>query len=456
MAIRLLQTSRQAIDLRIIEPRALLGEGVAYACAHPDHRLNGAAAGHSVVLDDPAHLVRWCETTGLLAEDPDAVTPTGSVFIRRRDFARYLRDTLAAAERRAQPGSRVTHVRDVANGIEHRDGGYSVSTAQGAVLDADMLIVATGNPPPALPAALADLRGTPCLVEDPFDISRLSEIPRHARVMVLGCGLTAMDVVSTLVRQRHEGAIVMMSRRGLRPRPHPSSRVPAAGSNLDRVNGPVPAYTLAGAPAVRPWLRGLRQAIVAAQARGEGWHAAFDELRDVVWKLWPRLPAPEKKRFHRMLRGWYDVHRFRMPPQTEQLVRSAEEVGQLTVRTGRITSVARDGASVLVHLAGMEGAQEFDVIVNATGFDNKAVTPFLKAATEKGFLSADACGEGFRVNDDCCAVTDANKVQPMLRVIGPPTTGTFGDPLGTVFIGAHIVRITPDVLDCLAQKRSQL
>jgi len=453
LAIRLLQLSEHRIDLRIVEPRAMLGEGVAYACAHPDHRLNGPAAGHSVVLDDPTHLTRWCEANRLLAEDPEAVSKDGAIFIRRRDFARYLRDTLACTEREAVQGSRTTHVRDIATGIERCGDAFCLRTARNDVLTSDMIFIATGNPPTALPAVVAGLRGATVLIDDPFDIARLADIPQHARVLVLGTGLTAMDVVSVLVRQRHGGAIVMMSRRGLRPRPHSTSRG-SAGINLDRVNGPLPAYTLVGASAVRPWLRGLRQTIAAAQARGEGWHAAFDELRDVVWKLWPSLPEREKRRFHRMLRGWYDVHRFRIPPQTALLVRSAEESGQLTVKKGRIAVAQRDGSQALVHLAGADLPERFDVIVNATGFDTKAVSPFLRVAIDSGVLSHDPGGVGFRVDANCCALSDTGIAQRFLRVIGPPTAGTFGDPLGSVFIGAHIVRITPDVLECLATKQA--
>lgn len=452
MAIRLLQLSKHRIELRIVEPRAMLGEGVAYACAHPDHRLNGPAAGHSVVLDDPTHLTRWCEANGLLTEDPDAVSGDGTIFIRRRDFARYLRDTLAWAEREAVHGSRTTHVRDIATGIERCGDTFCLRTARNDVLPSDMLFIATGNPPAALPAVVAGLRGTRVLIDDPFDIALLADIPRNARVLVLGTGLTAMDVVSVLVRQQHCGAIVMMSRRGLRPRPHSTSRGSAV-VNLDRVNGPLPAYTLVGESAVRPWLRGLRQSIAAAQARGEGWHAAFDELRDVVWKLWPGLPEREKRRFHRTLRGWYDVHRFRVPPQTALLVRSAEESGQVTVRRGRIEFAQSDGTQALVQVAGADLPERFDVIVNATGFDTKAVSPFLRVAIDAGVLSHDPGGEGVRVDANCCALSDTGVAQHYLRVIGPPTASTFGDPLGSVFIGAHIVRITPDVLRCLAKRQ---
>ena len=53
----------------------------------------------------------------------------------------------------------------------------------------------------------------------------------------------------------------------------------------------------------------------------------FDAVRDVVWKLWPQLPTPEKIRFLRRLRLFYDVHRFRTPPMNEALVARAEELG---------------------------------------------------------------------------------------------------------------------------------
>ena len=38
------------------------------------------------------------------------------------------------------------------------------------------------------------------------------------------------------------------------------------------------------------------------------------------------------------------------------------------------------------------------------------------------------------------------RAHPRLRVVGPPTAGTFGDPLGTLYIAPQIARVVPGML----------
>ncbi|MBH2010853.1 MAG: hypothetical protein I8H71_14200, partial [Xanthomonadaceae bacterium] len=206
----------------------------------------------------------------------------------------------------------------------------------------------------------------------------------------------------------------------------------------------------------------LRQRIGEVQAQGASWHLAFDELRDVVWRTWPLLPAAEKRRFLKKARAWYDVHRFRSPPQTESLVQAAQAQGRIVFRAERIQSVAALEASrsLQVCFAPREGkanrCEAFEVIINCTGLDvlsRVSSSPFLFALMGKGWLTPDECGIGFAVDENCQALTEKGTKQPAVRVIGPPTAGTFGDPLGAMFIAAQIYRIVPDVLSSLGANR---
>ena len=450
-AIHLLRHGTFPMRICIVEPREHLAEGLAFSSPHTDHRLNGPASGHSLLLDDAQHLTQWCERTNLLSSDPEAAVG-GALFIRRREFARYVRETLAALVRSCGCGISVTHLRDEA--IELADDGdhYRVSTRNSGTIASNMVIVATGNPPRAVPAPLQSLLGTQLLLPDPYELERLQKVQREACVLVVGTGLTAMDVVCTLIRQDHLGPITLVSRRGLRPRPHPGPGSPA--SNIPaRIHGPPPDYTLVGAPGVRRWLAGLRRSINASVSQGKAWQVSFDELRDVVWKLWPRLPTKEQRRFDRLLRPWYDAHRFRIPGPTDAIVRLAEARGQLHLEKGRIGAVRTQDGRVIVKF-GDRPERAFDAIVNATGFEMSGRPALLSAAIDAGLLLPAAAGAGLRVDENCCALNAEGMVQPFLRIVGPPTAGVFGDPVGTIFISAHIARVLPDVLVHLRSGRS--
>jgi uncharacterized NAD(P)/FAD-binding protein YdhS len=288
-------------------------------------------------------------------------------------------------------------------------------------------------------------------------VATASSIEPRARVLVVGSGLTALDVLSTLVRRGHRGSITAISRHGLRPRPQ---RPPGAsgesgmGPLLARIEGEVPAFVRdAGSPpTTRALTRALRHRIADDRHAGEDWYRAFDDLRDVVWQVWPTLAPAEKARFLRWLRPWYDMHRFRSPPQNDAMVAEAEQRGLVRFETGHLQAAeaAHDGIRVSVRSRdGESWTQTFDSVVNCAGLDptfGAHDNPFLAALLAQGVIRLDDCGIGFAVDAQCRPIGAGGAIDPRLRIIGPPTAGTFGDPLGVLFIAPQIRRMLPGVL----------
>jgi uncharacterized NAD(P)/FAD-binding protein YdhS len=207
------------------------------------------------------------------------------------------------------------------------------------------------------------------------------------------------------------------------------------------------------APTALALVRALRRQIRETEASGGDWYEPFDVLRDVVWKVWPRLAVREKRRFLRWLRPFYDVHRFRAPPQNEAIAREAEARGVVRYRRGRLREAHAEGNAVRVEWTESEGgrrvAETFDAIVNCTGLDpacGAADNPFLAALLRQGLLRVDPTGMGFAVDEQCRPIGAEGVAHPRLRVVGPPTAGTYGDPLGTLFIAPQIARIVPGML----------
>ena len=181
-------------------------------------------------------------------------------------------------------------------------------------------------------------------------------------------------------------------------------------------------------------------------------------MRDVVWQFWPDMPAPDKRRFARLLRAWYDAHRFRAPPQNDMLVCGAERAGLVSFKAARLVSATWVGGGEPIRVtlrdrgAAVGYARAFDAVVNCTGLDvsaGAADNPLLASLLRRGLLTNDASGVGFAVDHQCRAVARDGSVQPALRVIGPPTAGVFGDPLGALFIAAQVRRMVPDALASL-------
>ena len=472
-AVQLVRRSTGPLAITLVDPAEQPGRGMAYSTTDPDHRLNAPTFVHSMLADDAWHLSRWCAQQRIVAADPQSLRADGGTYIRRSDFARYLGDTWQAHRQGWPSGATITSLRDTALGLSTAGAGRAVRTASGRDLPADQLLVATGHPAPRLPAAFATgLAAHPAVIENPLaHPQRLQAIPADARVLLLGSGLTALDVLSTLLRCGHRGPIDVVSRHGLRPRPQgpppvaiqqalrgdPASLPP--GLVLARLNGPVPAFLAAPAvsPDLRLWLRALRAQARQAQAAGGTWYTAFDDLRDAVWQLWPTLPPAHKRRFLRLLRPWYDVHRYRSAPQNEDIVRAAVADGRIRFRAARlqaVEAVAGPASGALAVRMTPRGdtaptLQHVDALINCTGQDAAAgiaLNPFLAALARAGWVRRDPSGIGIEVDADCRALAASGVAQPWLRVLGPPTLGSRGDAVGAMFIAAQIHRMLPDLL----------
>jgi uncharacterized NAD(P)/FAD-binding protein YdhS len=456
-AVQLVRASPRPLQITVVEPREELGRGLAYTAPDPDHRLNGNTDNHVLDLADQGELNRWCAANRILDRDPDAMARNGNVFIRRHDFGRFVGD-MVRQHSSWHTGSTLRHVRDTATDLRIEADEVRVTLRAGATLEARLAVLATGNARPRLPNPLSALAGHPRVIEDPLNPGSGPGPDPGSRMLLVGTGLTALDVASTLVRAGHRGQIVAVSRRGLRPRLHRLAPAIPGLTLLQRVEGPMPEFVrdAAAAPTARGLLRALRRRIRELEAQGGEWYAAFDAMRDVVWQFWPRVPAAERRRFQRWLRPWYDMHRFRAPPQNDALVREAEQAGRVTFRAARVMAARAHGEGLLVALRdrGENRSREerFDYVVNCTGLDPASGArdnPLLTSLLDRGLLTLDASGMGFAVDAQCRPVGRDGSTSGALRMLGPPTAGTFGDPLGVLFIAPQIRRAVPGMLEAI-------
>ena len=468
LAVQLVRRSRQPLKITIIEGRATLGAGLAYSTTDPDHRLNAPSFSHTLLPDDAWHFARWCREQRALDDDPDALQPDGTAYVRRATFGRYLAATLADHVRWQQTGSNITHQRSTAVHARRLGGRWQIDLQDGTVLTADLLCLATGNAEPRLPPDLeAHSSRLPRLIRNPYDSDILHTVTLTDRVLLLGSGLTAFDTLCTLLRRGHPGPIEVLSRHGLQPAPQgpvapdlsaallsrPLEAMPA-DLLLERVHGPVPDYLARTAEVtppgrLRPWLMAVHNRISHGLALGESWHTGFDELRDALWQLWPGLTLETRRRFIRRLKPWYDIHRYRAPPPTEQLVRTAVRAGRVRFLTGHLIS---DGNITFRGTAPHPVATRYDVVINCTGLDAGAGlsrNPLLLSLRNQGFLRPHPCGLGIDTDLDGRAISAQGESLHHLRLIGPPTLGTFGDPIGAIYIGMQVYRLVPRLLDDL-------
>lgn len=430
-------------EIVVYEPRQTLGAGMAYDTQVPGLRLNVPAHRMRALPERPDAFLRFLEETGRLDRDPEAVAG-GDIYANRSDFAAFMQTVL---EPLLASGA-IIHHRDRLAGLSPAGNGWHLRTAAGARHSADAVVIAIGHPAAEAPGPLAELTGhDERILTDP---AKVQTVRSGDRILIVGCGLTALDFLTALERQGHRGMLTLLSRNGLLPAPQSREHTEPFGDFLCP-----PAHT------TRTLLVAVRQAIREAKAAGLPWHSVFDTLRRQGQDIWRALPESEKDRFLRHLRRRYEISRFRMPPQNEALLQNHIRDGRLDLLAGHVERASgdRDGLHVTFRCKPVAAGQQrvFDRIVLATGPDQRRhfrTQGWLAGLQSAGHVMPAPHGLGIACDTDSRVVGSDGVARDTLYVIGPPTRGTFGEITGAPEIAAQAERIAAQ-LQGLAERPRQ-
>lgn len=357
-------------EVVVVEPAARLGEGIAYGTRSPSHLLNVRADGMSAFPDRPTDFTEWARGTGS-AHD-------GSEFLPRMHYARYLRDTLESA------GGTVRHVRARVVGLTVGDAGSRVRLADGTDLTAGDVVLATGNGM----APLAWLPMLPGVIRDPWAPRTLDSLDRDARVVIVGSGLSGVDVLLSLRDLGHTGPVVMISSHGLLPRVHAPDVLPPRAAAID-------ATQVAG-------VRGLVRALREDAASADDWRQTIDGVRPVTVAAWRALTVEDRRRALRHGFRHWEVRRHRMAPQVARTLDAKRTEGRLTMVRGRVVGVASGDSGLVVRTRShdVERTMSADVVVACVAPSADPLhDPLLLDAIERGVLARHPLGLGLDVDD---------------------------------------------------------
>lgn len=438
------QLARMQVPARItiIEPRADLGQGLAYSATDPAHRINVPAHRMGLDPDNRADFAEWlakAEKAGEIAPDPTAPTPRGGLFPRRSLFGRYV--TARLAPHRASGAIR--HIRARVGDAERApDGGLVLHLSDDSRLRADLVVLANGHPAPALPKVLAGLTGSPQLIGDVADAAGLAQVPRDARVLILGAGLSSADAIATLDRQGFQGRITCLSRHGLRSRGQGEI---GTESEVD--------FTEAALRGTSDLLRRVRRAIADDQARGQSWHAVLSRLRAQGPQIWAALEPAAQARLLRHLRTHWDVHRYRVAPQAEQVIDRLLAQSRLAYAAGHLVSArGLDDGRIQVgwRQRGTDQivGQRVDRVIVTTGpAQGRCIhaNPALGALARLGLIAPDPHGLGLATAGGCKAVDAQGRESDRILIAGPLARGHMGELVGAPECAAHARDIAREI-----------
>ena len=226
-----------------------MGRGVAYGTPIEAHVLNVPAGGMSALPDDADHFVRWARTRD------DSIR--ADTFVSRRDLRRVPRG--APARVRAPHAPR----RPVSSGWSP----WRATSSRGRT-ESPRSSFSPGRASPPTPSfwpsattrprtprrSATEFYETDRYVRDPWIRGALDVVRPGESVLMLGTGLTMMDIALDLARRGVKLPLFAVSRHGLLPREHRAgAAVGFRRAASRRIRGPSPLRRAlhAAAPAAR-------------------------------------------------------------------------------------------------------------------------------------------------------------------------------------------------------------
>lgn len=399
----------------LIDGSGRMGRGVAYSTKESAHLLNVRAEGMSAWAGEPEHFAQRFAAEG---GDKRGFAP-------RRLFGRYLGEILdeAVASGCTEP------VHATAVGAKRHDNGWRVALDDGPSLDVRALVLAVGNQEPEGLSAFAGVGRR--FIGNPWGDAARAAVDDLAAsgepALLVGTGLTMVDLVLSLDATGYQGHIVALSRRGLVPRSH-ADFTPAAVEQEALPKG------------LRGMFRWLRR-----RSAEVGWRAAVDSLRPHSHALWQGLDPGEQERFLRHARPWWDVHRHRIAPEVAATVARMIAEERLEIVGGRILE-ARETATGLevqyrCRASGKLVTARVAYAFNCTGplhSIERSKDPLLRSLLDAQEVRPDHLGIGLELSGTC-------RAGDHLWAMGPLTKGRYWEIIAVPDIREQAAAVADDI-----------
>jgi uncharacterized NAD(P)/FAD-binding protein YdhS len=418
-----------------------MARGVAYGTRSPHHVLNVPAGNMSALADDPEDFLRFCQRL-------DSRATSGS-FVAREIYGDYLDSLLREAEASIVHNVGLRRVVGEVVGLKPASDGESacVALASGGVIRTDRVVLAFGHFPPRDPAIdNPSFYTSERYIRDPWAAGSLKHIETDGPVLLIGTGLTALDVCVSLAAQSRQRPIYAVSRRGLLPQSHRSPAHAPAPNPLPGILEGIDARVLG-------YSRAIRAEVAKTVQRGGDWRDVLAALRTITPRLWRRLSETERARFLRHLQPYWDVYRHRAAPEAHARFQELIASGTLQIIAGRLLAFSEtsDGVEVTLRRRGEPRAMRITVsrVVNCTGpsSDPRAADdPLIKQLLAQRLLRPDALGLGVEVSENY-ALLDADGVaSKVLYYVGPMLKAQNWEATAVPELRVHAKRLAEQLL----------
>ncbi len=399
-AVQLARQSSAPLHILLYDAAGAFARGVAYGTQEPSHLLNVRADRMGAFENEPEDFYRWLLAHEAIwrAKHPQLrdLSVTADGFMPRMLYGDYIESLLAEA---GHHKNSVTIERISAEVTEATitSGGICVTLADGSTKQADRMVLALGNLLASThgfeKAVAHDLRYTSKLWAPTQDslLTRNAFTQADEPVLIIGTGLTMVDMLLSLRQKHYRGKVIAVSRHGLLPQSHAATT--AYTRFLPAVSAPRTAFALFST---------IRQEVKKAGTKN--WRNVVDALRADTPALWAALSESERKKLIRVLAYW-SVHRHRIPTSSAAHIAQEIKDGTLIIRAGHIMHIRAAGQQLEVDVRGKSGTETIKAahVLNCAGPGLNIETsgnPLLLALYKRGIIRKGPLGMGIAVEEN--------------------------------------------------------
>jgi uncharacterized NAD(P)/FAD-binding protein YdhS len=394
-AYHLIKDASSPISIHIINPPHTFGRGAAYSTQTLKHLLNVPAAKMSALHDDPNHFLNWIhQLPQYNAVNKDTL---GKTFLPRKLYGDYFNSLWKEALENKRADTQVEFIHDVATDIDKKDGRYQIQLQSTAPISADTVVLATGNETPSNPSIPNEaFFQSKSYVQNPWLTDVTARVKAGQNILILGNGLTMVDLIISIMSTGYKGQIHTLSPSGFAVLPHRHNHL----EYKDFVNELTEPYKL------NDIYSKFRKHHRLLYKVGLSVEPLVDSLRPLTHKIWGALSLADKKTFIKDLRTPWGKVRHRLAPQLFDYIQSLRLKNDLIIHKGKLNDIKEgpDGISINYQSKTTGKAETLSVglVVNCTGphIDiTKSEDPLLQALVAKGMIQPDQLRIGMDVTD---------------------------------------------------------
>ena len=415
-----IKQSKKPISIIWFDTHNNFCKGYAYSTIEEGHLLNVRANNMSIFFDEPTHFTQW------LNQHYPHYNPTD--FVPRKIFGEYVNDIFENTKKTNQLVF-ITQLAEEVISIDKLDDSFELKTKNTYLVQ--KLVLAFGNFLPPHPKSISsDYISSENYFQNAFHPSLTHKILNKNNITIIGSGLTMIDVVISLSKNKYKGLIHIISPHAYVPDVHHENAFPSVSPFIEEKK----IYSLSEILSI------VNKQLKIAKNQGLNPHSIIDVMRPYFQNIWVNFSIDEKHQFLRHLRHKWGVARHRAPMQSMIVFQELISNNKIGLIKGRVFDIKYSEKNFVIFYSNSQQSSQTlktDLIINCTGPEadyTKIKMPLIQNLLKNQIITPNFIKYGINAQKD-------GQISQNVYTLGPPLKGVLWESTAVPEISAQAYKL---------------